>query len=324
MTCRNGSRRPRRPARPSSCPRTCSTWRRRSARASASSIAASWWPPARSKSCGERVDQNASLEKRVPLDHRRRRRAGAGSVNRTGAAPLLHSTALLVRLRLRRLANQLTGGIAAEEEARRQDAHRKPRQEKQQGHSLPGRRRDDVRFRHDRGERDRQPSSRARCRGHVLGDGGIQRGAHRGCGVPAAGAVDVIVAAHDRIGRARQTRLGPRMAGHAANSLRHLVVGANPRAQRGQYLGRGRVAARVHPHRVVFRLSLDRTHRGIARRLAVAAARGAGADDARYRPAPHAAAGTAAQPARHHLRAVHRHDVSGDLDGPRRARPTSC
>ena len=52
----------RRPARPSSCPRTCSTWRRRSARASASSIAASSWPPARWPSCASASIENASLE----------------------------------------------------------------------------------------------------------------------------------------------------------------------------------------------------------------------------------------------------------------------
>ena len=96
----------------------------------------------------------------VSQGHRRKRRAGFRAVNqaagRAGAAPLLHSTFLLIRLRLRRLAQSAHRGVAGEEGPWRQDAHGQCGQEEQQGHSLPGLAADDVRI--------RSLSRRAQCR----------------------------------------------------------------------------------------------------------------------------------------------------------------
>ena len=108
--------------------------------------------------------------------------------------------------------------------------------------------------------------------------------------VPAAGVVDFVAAAHDRVRRTRQTRLGSRVADHAADPLGHAAVGAHPRTQRRQSVGCDGADARVHAHRLVFRLSLDRATHRRAGRVAAAVARGAGAHAARHRPAaPHAA-----------------------------------
>ena len=268
-------------------------------------------------SCAQRVDQNASLEEVFLKVTDEEPRAGLGSVNRTGAAPLLASTALLVRLRLRRLANQLTAGTQPKKKAGGKARTGNPGKKTSKVILYLGGAGDAVRVRLDRG-RGRSPICIARSiRRHLLGA---------------------------RWSSARRSRVGVAFlllflwmssllltiaSGELAKPdwdlewlitlpIRSdtLVVGANPRTQRRQSFGRGRAGARVHADRVVFRLSLDRAHRGLAGRLAVAAARGAGAHAARHRPAPHAAARATAQPARRHLRAVHRRDVSGDLDGP--------
>ena len=211
-------------------------------------------------------------------------------MSRTGAAPLLRSTALLIRLRLRRLANQLTAGSQRRKKA---------------------------------GDKTRTGNAGKKSSKIILylagpmmlfGFGTIAASAmfnlHLALDPPDTFWVTVefstaltvgvaflllclwtvVPAADDRVGRTRQTRLGSRVADHAADPLGHLAVGANPRTQRRQSFGRDCADARVHAHRLVFRLPLDCTHRRSAGRLAVAAARGAGAHAARHRPAAHDAA----------------------------------
>ena len=96
----------------------------------------------------ERVNQNVSLEEvflKVTDEgaaHRDRRAAPAP--RRCCTAPWL-----LIRLRLRRLANLIAAGCARPEEARRQDAHRQPRQEEQQDRPLPRLADDAVHVRRD-------------------------------------------------------------------------------------------------------------------------------------------------------------------------------
>ena len=87
----------------------------------------------------ERVEPERVARGSVPQGHRGRARAPCtGSVNRTGAAPLLRSTCAADPAATAPAGQPDHRRHAAQEEARRQGAHRQSRQEEQQGHPLPG------------------------------------------------------------------------------------------------------------------------------------------------------------------------------------------